>query len=275
VSNGDTLRKKKDIETTIKYSATDSVITEVGSQITRLYKDAKVTYGQITLEAAYMEVDMRRSQVYAAGVQDSTGKLVGVPKFKNGQEEYEAEAMTYNFKTRRGIINKIVTQQGEGFVHGQTVKKDARNNMYVSGGLYTTCNLTHPHFHIRADKIKVVHEKQIVTGPFNLVINDVPTPLGFAFGIFPFIQKKPNGTSGIIFPVYGEEPRDRGFFLRQGGYYWAASPYFGVSLLGEIYSRGGWGLNLQSQYKKRYSYSGNLDLRFSRRKSGEEDLCNQ
>jgi hypothetical protein len=270
ISNGDTLRKRRDIETTIKYSASDSVVTEVGSQITRLYKDAKVTYGEITLEAAYMEVDMRRNQVYAAGVEDSTGKLVGTPKFKNGPEEYVAEAMTYNFKTKRGVINKVVTQQGEGFVHGQTVKKDAQNNMYVGGGLYTTCNLTDPHFHIRADKIKVVHQKQIVTGPFNLVINDVPTPLGFAFGIFPFIQKKANGTSGIIFPVYGEEPRDRGFFLRQGGYYWAASPYFGVSLLGEIYSRGGWGLNLQSQYKKRYSYSGNLDLRFSRRRSGEE-----
>ncbi|MDO1447295.1 putative LPS assembly protein LptD [Rhodocytophaga aerolata] len=270
VNNGDTLRRKGDIQTTIKYSATDSVITEVGSQITRLYKDAKVTYGEITLEAAYMEVDMRRSEVYAAGVEDSTGKLVGIPKFKNGAEEYQSEAMKYNFKTKRAIIDKIVTQQGEGFVHGQTVKKDAENNMYVGGGLYTTCNLTHPHFHIRAGKIKVVHEKQIVTGPFNLVINDVPTPLGFAFGIFPFIKKKPNGSSGIIFPVYGEEPRDRGFFLRQGGYYWAASPYFGVSLLGEIYSRGGWGLNLQSQYKRRYSFGGNIDLRFSRRKSGEE-----
>lgn len=266
----DSLRNRGDIETTIKYTAKDSVITDVASQITRLYTEAKVTYGEITLEAAYMEVDMRNNQVYATGVTDSTGKTIGTPKFKNGPEEYEAKGIRYNFKTRRGKIEEVVTQQGEGFIHGTTVKKDSENNMYVGNGLYTTCNLKHPHFHIKANKIKVVHEKQVVTGPFNLVINDVPTPLGFAFGVFPFVQKKPNGTSGIIFPVYGEEPRDRGFFLRNGGYYWAISEKINMSFLGEIYSRGGWGLNLQSQYRQIYKYGGNLDLRYNRRRTGEE-----
>ncbi|QHT70518.1 LPS-assembly protein LptD [Rhodocytophaga rosea] len=268
--SADTLRQTGDIETTINYTAKDSIITDVASQITKLYTDAKVTYGEITLEAAYMEVDMRNNQVYAKGVPDSTGKDMGTPKFKNGQEEYEAKEIRYNFKTKRGVIGQVVTQQGEGFIHGTTVKKDPENNMYVGNGLYTTCNLQHPHFHIKANKIKVVHEKQVVTGPFNLVINDVPTPLGFAFGVFPFIKKKPNGTSGIIFPVYGEEPRERGFFLRNGGYYWAMSERMNMSFLGEIYSRGGWGLNLQSQYRQIYRYGGNLDLRYNRRRAGDE-----
>lgn len=266
--NADSLRR--DIETTIKYTARDSVITDLAKKTAYLYGDAKVTYGDVNLEADIIEINYETNQVDARGRIDSTGKMVGIPKFKGPDGEYESKGIVYNFKTKKGVISQVVTQQGDGFIHGTTVKKDAENNMYVGDAVYTTCNLAHPHFHISANKIKVVHEKQIVTGPFNLVINDVPTPLGFAFGIFPFLKKKPNGTSGIIFPTYGEEPRDRGFFLRDGGYYWAVNEHIGMSVLGEIYSRGGWGLNLRSNYKQRYAYSGNLDLRFNRRRNGEE-----
>lgn len=261
---------KGDIETTIKYTARDSIITDQETRTVHLYGDAKVTYGEIELDAAEIHINYLTNEVDARGVEDSTGTLVGVPKFKNGAEEYEAKGMVYNFKTKKGIINQVITQQGEGFVHGETVKKDAENNMYIGEAIYTTCNLAHPHFHISADKIKVVHDKQLVTGPFHLVISDVPTPFGFLFGIFPFTKKKPNGNSGIIFPTYGEEPRDRGFFLRDGGYYWAVSEYMGISFLGEIYSRGGWGLSTNSNYRKRYRFSGSFNLQYNRRRNGEE-----
>lgn len=263
----DTTAKKREIDTTIKYTARDSIVLDVNGKIARLYGDAKIDYGQISLSAAYVEINWQTSIIDAHGVPDSTGKLEGKPVFKDGQQTYTTEAMRYNIKTRKATISGVVTQQGEGFVHGTKVFKDEEDNLYIRNALYTTCNLEHPHFHIAANKIKVVKDKQIVTGPFNLVINDIPTPLGFAFGMFPYSQTR---KSGIIVPTYGEEPRQRGYFLRNGGYYWAVNDNISLSFLGEIYSRGGWGLNTRSQYVKKYAYNGNFDLRFNRRKIGDE-----
>ncbi len=263
----DTTGKKREIDTTIKYTARDSIVLDVNGKIARLYGDAKIDYGQISLNAAYVEINWQTSIIDAHGVPDSTGKLEGKPVFKDGGQTYTTEAMRYNIKTRKATISGVVTQQGEGFVHGTKVFKDEEDNLYIRNALYTTCNLEHPHFHIAANKIKVVKDKQIVTGPFNLVINDIPTPLGFAFGMFPYSQTR---KSGIIVPTYGEEPRERGYFLRNGGYYWAVNDYISLSFLGEIYSRGGWGLNTRSQYVKKYAYNGNFDIRFNRRKIGDE-----
>jgi lipopolysaccharide assembly outer membrane protein LptD (OstA) len=234
----DTTGKKREIDTTIKYTARDSIVLDVNGKIARLYGDATIDYGQISLNAAYVEINWQTSIIDAHGVPDSTGKLEGKPVFKDGGQTYTTEAMRYNIKTRKATISGVVTQQGEGFVHGTKVFKDEEDNLYIRNALYTTCNLEHPHFHIAANKIKVVKDKQIVTGPFNLVINDIPTPLGFAFGMFPYSQTR---KSGIIVPTYGEEPRERGYFLRNGGYYWAVNDNISLSFLGEIYSRGGWG----------------------------------
>ncbi len=267
----DSTRKKREIDTTIKYTAKDSIVLDVNGKIARLYDEAKIDYGQISLEADHVEINWQNSLISARGGTDSTGKAVGNPVFKDAGQTYTTQNMRYNIKTRKATISGIVTQQGEGYVHGNRVFKDAEDNLYIRNALYTTCNLEHPHFHISANKIKVVKDKQIVTGPFNLVINDIPTPLGFAFGMFPYSRTR---KSGIVVPTYGEEARDRGFFLRNGGYYWAMNDNISLTFLGEIYSRGGYGLNLRSQYLKRYSFNGNFDVRFNRRKVGDEGFKN-
>ncbi|MES2730383.1 MAG: putative LPS assembly protein LptD [Bacteroidota bacterium] len=236
---------------------------DAATKITRLYGEASVNYGNTSIKAGYIELNYVSNLIHATGTKDSTGKITGAPIFQEGSENYNADEMKYNFKTKKAVIKGVVTKQGEGFVQGQQVKKDPENNLYIRDAIYTTCDLKHPHFHISAKKIKLVHDKQVVTGPFNLVIADIPTPLGFPFGVFPMTKHKPNGTSGIIVPTYGEEPNGRGFFLSQGGYYLALSQYVGLTLLGEIYTRGDWGLSAQSTYKKRYRYDGSFNLRFN------------
>jgi hypothetical protein len=271
VSVPDTLKQKGDIETTVKYTARDSIVLDAKTRITLLYGDASVNYGNISLKADQIELNYLSNIVHAKGTPDSTGKLIGAPVFVEGGETYNADEIRYNFKTRKAVIKGAVTKQGEGFVQGSQVKKDPEDNLYIRDAIYTTCDLKHPHFHISARKIKIVHNKQVVTGPFNLVIADIPTPLGFAFGLFPLIKNKPNGTSGIIVPTYGEEANARGFFLRGGGYYWALSQHIGLTFLGEIYSRGGWGLSVQSNYKKRYTFDGTFSLRFNRLQLENQD----
>ncbi len=262
----DTIRISSDIETTIQYTAEDSIITDVVENKVYLYGKAKVNYGDISLTAAEIVIDQNNNVVNARGVPDSTGRLQDTPIFSQTGESYEADSMRYNFKTEKGVISGIVTQQGEGYIQSRKAKKDSTGIMYAAGNRYTTCNLKHPHWYIYADKIKLIPEKQVITGPFNLVIADVPTPLGFAFGIFPFTDRR---RSGIIVPSYGES-RDRGFFLRQGGYYWAINDYMAATFLGEIYTNGTWGIDTRFNYRKRYRYSGNASIRYFNRIQGDE-----
>lgn len=266
VSVGDTLKQKGDLETTVKYSANDSMVLDVVNKVTRLYGQARVTYGEVVLEADEIELNYLTNIVNAKGSKDSTGKTIGLPVFQDGAGKYNADEIRYNFKTKKAIIKGVVTQQGEGFIQGQQVKKDPEDNLYIRHAIYTTCNLKHPHWFIDAGKIKVVHNTQIVTGPFNLVIADIPTPLGFAFGLFPFTKKR---SSGIIVPTYGEESsaNGRGFYLRNGGYYWAVNQYLDLHFLGEIYSKGGWGASLLSTYRKRYRFDGSFAFRYNKRRA--------
>ncbi|MDJ1498359.1 putative LPS assembly protein LptD [Cytophagaceae bacterium DM2B3-1] len=265
----DSLRKQsREIETSVTYSAQDSIILDVNGKIARLYGQAKINYGDIALDAEYIEINWETGIVEAQGVKDSTGKVVGAPVFTEGSQKYETENIQYNIKTKKAIISGVITQQGEGYVRGTDVFKDPYDNLYIKGAIYTTCNLPNPHFHIAARKIKVVGNKQVVSGPFNFYLNGIPLPLGLPFGFFPYSSEKRK--SGVIVPTYGEEPTNRGFFLRQGGYYWAMSDYMDMSFLGEVYSRGGWGLNVRSAYTKKYAYSGSLDLRFNRQSTGDE-----
>lgn len=242
----------------------------VGKQV-HLYGDAEVKYGSIQLKADYIRIDWTTNELFAKGTYDSTTKkTIGEPIFQDGPESYTTRELRYNYKTKKGFIRGVVTQQGDGNIRGDKVKKDDEGNLYIKGAIYTTCNLTHPHFYINAPKIKLIDNKQVVSGPFNLVIADVPLPLGLPFGFFPFPKKKEIGTSGIIFPSYGEEPNGRGFFLRDGGYYFAVSERFNATVTGQIYSTGSWGLGVSSIYTKRYRYNGNVALRFNRNKSGDE-----
>ena len=267
----DSVSKSQDLQTTVFYSAVDSTVLDADKQVVHLYGNAKVKYGEISLESSYIRLDWDKNEVYAIGRYDSTShKMEGLPVFTQGSDKYDSDEIRYNFKTKRAAIKGIVTQQGEGYVQGKTVKKDEEDNLYIRNAIYTTCNLSHPHFHIKASKIKVVGKKEIISGPFHFELNDIPLPIGLPFGFFPYSQPREAGKSGILVPTYGEEPTGRGFYLREGGYYWAASENIGIRFTGQIYSKGGWGLGANSQYNKRYRYTGSFNLAFNRNSNGDE-----
>jgi len=251
---------KGDIETTINYSARDSIDYSMDGQIVKLYGAAKIVYGTIELEAEEIEIDYKNNTLSASGKRDSLDQRVGYPIFKNGAELYETKDITYNFKTGRARISEVVTKQGEGFLHGDVVFKNEKGELLSLRNSYTTCNLEHPHFRIRSTKTKAIPDDKIVSGPFYMEFNDIPLPLGFLFGMFP-AQKE--SKSGIIVPSYGED-RTRGFSLRRGGYYFDVSEYFKLALMGDIYSKGGYAVYAQAPYMKRYSFNGNFNFSFSK-----------
>jgi hypothetical protein len=269
LTGSDTIKVKKDsvkttprgdIETTIVYSAEDSIISELGKKIVRLYGNAKVTYGKISLDAELIVIDYEKSTITANGKKDSTGRLVGFPIFKDGGTEYETKGMVYNFKNKKAKITEVVTKQdGPSFVHGETVYKNAKNELFTIGNAYTTCDLADPHYRIISRKAKAITGDKIVTGPFYMEFNHVPTPLGFAFGIFPSQRKS---SSGIIVPAYGEESV-RGFFLRKGGYYFDINDYIKLSLTADLYSKGSTGMYINTTYLSRYKYSGSLNFSYN------------
>ncbi len=258
-----------DIQTTIKYSASDSIVLEANNKIAHLYGNAKIEYGTVSLEAAYIEINYDTHVLSAAPATDSTGKEIGVPVFKDGGETFAAKKIAYNIKSKKGLISEVVTQQGEGYIHGEVVKRNEKNEFSVFHAQYTTCNLEHPHFYINAGKIKAIPNEKVLSGPFNLVIGDIPTPLGFAFGLFP--TPKQNRSSGVLVPTFGES-RARGFFLSNGGYYLALNDYIGTSITGDIYSLGGYKVNMNNSYFKRYAYNGNLSISYDYFKNDEADI---
>ncbi|WMN10817.1 putative LPS assembly protein LptD [Marivirga salinae] len=260
-------KKKGDIETTVNYNAKDSLNFNLKTQDIIMYKNAHVDYGDIQLEADKIKVNYNTKVLDASGLADSTGEMTGEPVFTDKGQVYQTEKITYNFDSKKAIIKGVVTQQGEAFMHSNWTKKNEKDEMFSDHALYTTCNLEHPHFGIAANKIKLIPGDKILAGPFNLEITELPTPFLFPFGMFPMPNNK---TSGILFPTYGEENR-RGFFLRDGGYYWAINEYADMALRGEIYSKGSYGLSVASNYKKRYSYNGNLNIRFSQQNGGETE----
>lgn len=248
-----------EIETTINYTARDSILMEVPNQIVRLYGEAKITYGSIVLTASEIEINYQTKIVTAKSTTDSLGNEVGKPVFQDGEEVYETDNMKYNFETRKAIIDGVVTQQGEAVMQGEKVFKNQRDELFIAQAKYTTCNMADPHFHIQSSKLKVIPGKKVVSGPFHIKVKDIPTPIGFAFGMFPVPKQK---VSGIVFPTYGEEKR-RGFFLQNGGYYFAINDYIDLTLTGDLYSKGSWGVNANSRYIKRYAYSGNFSLKYN------------
>ncbi len=261
-------RRKGQVETTVKYAAKDSIQFDVADKVARLYSKAAVHYGTTDLKAALITVNYGQNTMLAEGKTDSlTRKLIDRPVFKDGDGLYTAGKIAYNFKTKRGKIIEAVTQQGEGYVSAEVIKKTPDNELYGLHGRYTTCNLAHPHFYIQASKMKVTG-KQVVTGPFNLVVGDVPTPLGFLFGFFPKPTK--GRGAGLLIPTFGQAA-DRGYYLTNGGYYFAPNDYIGVRLTGDIYAGngqttpGGYGGTADVTYLKRYTYQGNFNFRFTNR----------
>ena len=206
--------EESDISDPINYSARDSILFDVTGKVIYLFGESKIEYGDITLLADKVEVNWTTNIMTATGTIDSTGKLVGRPEFFDKEDQYRADTIRYNIATKKGLIVGVVTQEGEGFIHADRGKKDQYNNVYFNEAKYTTCNLEHPHFYISARKLKVIPDDKVVSGPFNLVIADVPTPFGFLFGYFPIPEKR---KSGIIFPQDFGEDNNMGFFIRQGG----------------------------------------------------------
>src|SRR4030095_14093183 len=204
---------------TINYSAQDSIRASVDGKMIWLYGNAKIVYGEIELEAEEINIDYGQNTLTANGKRDSTGQRIGYPIFKNGPETYETKDIVYNFKTKRARISEVVTTMGEAYLHGDVVYKNEKGELLSLRNSYTTCNLEHPHFLIRATKTKAIPNDKIVAGPFYMEFNDIPLRIGFVFGMFPAQRES---SSGIIFPAYGEERR-RGFNLRNGGYFFDIS----------------------------------------------------
>ncbi|MEX2568169.1 MAG: putative LPS assembly protein LptD [Cyclobacteriaceae bacterium] len=256
-----------DIETTINYFAEDSIVSDFSQNKVYLYNKAWFEYGNIRLDADYIVIDWENSELYASGLEDSLGVKQGTPVFKEGQSTYEIRKdMRYNFESQKAIISDVVTQQDEGLLRGETVKKDNDGSIYLSQGFYTTCDLVEPHWHIASSKIKSIRGKHVISGPFNLYFNNIPTPLGLPFGIIPDTPEEQ--VSGIIIPSYGEE-QARGFFLRDFGYYFALSDYVHTRVTGELYSKGGYGVKTASVYNKRYRFKGGFNVDYQKFQSPE------
>lgn len=255
-AKNDTMISKDAIESKVEQTAKDSIRIDLGTKKMFLYKDAQVNYEQIQLNADYVEVDLDENKVSANGIPDSSGKFQGLPVFKEGAQEYNAGEITYNYNTKKGKISEVKTQEGDGYIKGNEVKKTETEVMYIRNGYYTTCNLDHPHFSLATTKLKVIPNDKIVTGPTILKVDGVPTPLGLPFGFFP---NKKGRSSGIIVPTYGDS-RNLGFFLRNGGFYWGINDNIDLSLTADVYSLGSWGTNMMSRYNKRYRYRGNINL---------------
>jgi len=264
----DTTKKKEPLDAPVIYEASDSIVfTKEG--YAHLYGEGKVNYQNIELTSAVITMNMDSSTVYATGVTDTAGVETGSPIFKDGETPYESKIMRYNFKTKKGFINSIVTQQGEGYVTSEEGKKGANDEIYMRHGKYTTCdNHEHPHFYLRLSMAKVRPKKNVVFGPAQLVVEDVPLPIAVPFGFFPFNSSY---SSGFIMPTYGDE-MNRGFYLRDGGYYFAISDQMDLKVLGEIFTKGSWGLSAASNYNKRYKFSGSFNASYLVTKTGENNM---
>ena len=261
-------KKKEPLDAPVIYEASDSIVFTEGG-FANLYGHSKVNYEKIELTSEVITMNMDSSTVFARGIIDSTGIESGLPVFKDGDTPYESKEMRYNFKSKRGFINSIVTQQGEGYVVSQEAKKGANDEIYMRHGKYTTCDdHEHPHFYMQLSMAKVRPKKNVVFGPAHLVVEDVPLPIAIPFGFFPFNSSY---SSGFIMPTFGDE-MNRGFYLRDGGYYFAINDNVDLKVLGEIFTKGSWGLSAQSSYAKRYKYSGSFNGSYLVTKTGEKNM---
>ncbi len=244
------------LEANLIRHADDSIVQDIANRKVYLYGNAEVTYGDIDLKAAFIRVDFNNNTVYARGVKDSTGKVVGKPVFKQGDESFKTKDITYNFTTKKGIIHDVRTKQDQGFLHSNIVKRMPDNSVNVKTGYFTTCDRQPPDYEFKFGKARVIPQKMIITGPVYMEIEGVPVPLALPFGIFP---NNPKRQSGFILPTYGESA-NRGFYLEGGGFFWAASDYFTLKVTGDIYTGGSWKVSPVLTYRKRYKYSGALSF---------------
>lgn len=256
------------LDTRVDYAASDSIFYDLKNQKIYLFGDADLVYGDIHLQAAYVEIDFSINELFARGVPDTMGVIVGKPVFTEGDQSFESEELRYNFETKRGRTVNVITEEADGFVHGHFVKIQPDRVIHVEDGKYTTCDDPNPHFHIGFRKAKLIPDDKIITSVAFLVIEGVPMPLILPFGFFP---NKRGQASGILMPSYGEAA-GRGFYLENGGFYMGINDYVDLSIRGDVYSRGSWALRLGSNYRMRYKYSGNINLSYAINVLGERDM---
>lgn len=261
-------RKKNGIDAPVHYVANDSLIYEGGSGMAYLYGDANVKYEDMDLKSEEIYMCLDSSLVHARGGKDSTGVAFGTPVFVMGKDTYETDSMAFNFKTKKGLISNVYTEQEDGFLTSELSKRNSAGEIFLQHGKYTTCDDPHPDFYLALSRAKVTPGKKVVFGPAYLVVADVPLPFAIPYGFFPFSKSY---SSGFIMPTYGDET-ERGFYLRDGGYYFAISDKMDLKVLGEIYTKGSWGLSAASNYKKRYKYSGSFFASYQNTINGEKNM---
>ncbi len=261
--------KGDDFDAEVEYKADGKITINNTANKIYMYKNGQVKYKDIELTADYIELNRDSNLIHATGKPDSTGAIVGKPVFKQGQQEFEADEIRYNFLTKKGIVYGVVTEQEGGFIQSGKTKLMNDSTYNMKDGKYTTCDAEHPHFYLQMTKAKVLSNKKIVTGPAYLVVEDLP--IYFIFIPFGFFPNSPKYSSGFLMPTYGDEI-NRGFFLRDMGYYWAANDYFYLALRGDIFSKGSRGIKMHTNYRLRYKFSGGLDINFYKNVFGDKGL---
>ena len=260
--------RKNGIDAPVEYSATDSMTYDHETGVAHLYGSSHVKYQNMDLESDQIYMALDSSLVHATGSTDSTGQKYGTPIFKMGNDTYENDTIAFNFKTKKGLISDVYTQQEDGFMTAQLAKRNGEGDMFLLHGRYTTCDLPHPDFYFAMSRAKVRPGKNVVFGPTYLVVADVPLPFAIPYGFFPFTKSY---SSGFIMPTYGDE-NSRGFYLRDGGYYFAISDKIDLKLIGEIYTKGSWGLSAATNYRKRYRYNGSIYASYQNSVEGEKNM---
>lgn len=266
----DSINRKKSgaLDAPVTFSSEDSMVYDAKSKVARLYGNSNVKYQNMDLSSDRIQMSLDSSLVRATGTADSTGAISGTPVFTMGQDKYESDTMAFNFKTKKGFIYNVYTEQEDGYLSSQHSKRDSSGVLYLEHGRYTTCDQPHPDFYIALSRAKVRPGKDVVFGPAYLVVADVPLPLAIPYGFFPFTKSY---SSGFLMPSYGDES-SRGFYLRDGGYYFAMSDKWDLKLLGEIYTKGSWGLSVASNYRKRYRYNGSFFFSYQNTKNGDKGM---
>ena len=261
-------QRKNGINTPVTYSAEDSMTYDTETGIAHLYGNSQVKYENMDLQSDQIYMSLDSSLVHATGSLDSTGQKFGTPVFKMGSDTYENDTMAFNFKTKKGLISDVYTQQEDGFMTAELAKRNSTGEMFLRHGRYTTCDQPHPDFYFAMSRAKVRPGKNVVFGPTYLVVADVPLPFAIPYGFFPFTKSY---SSGFIMPTYGDE-NSRGFYLRDGGYYFAISDKMDLKLIGEIYTKGSWGLSAASNYQKRYKFSGSFFASYQNSVEGDKNM---
>ena len=261
-------QKKNGIDAPVEFSANDSLIYEAGTGMAHLFGSSHVKYQNMDLKSERIYMCLDSSLVHATGARDTAGVMFGTPVFQMGSDTYENDTMAFNFKTKKGLIQQVYTEQEDGFLTSQLAKRNSNGELFLQHGKYTTCDEPHPDFYLALSRAKVRPGKDVVFGPAYLVVCDVPMPFAIPYGFFPFTKSY---SSGFIMPTYGDET-ERGFYLRDGGYYFAISDYMDLKVLGEIYTKGSWGLSGAANYRRRYKYSGSIYASYQNTINGEKNM---